>query len=288
MQSKILENKVGLLKERLQNRKKMREKIAKDDTILPLNRLEIRSNLKKTQIGRQKQSEITLFCLLDLWVLRKSWVSFVVVGRSELSVEATMASFQGTQQKCSACDKTVYLVDKLTADNRIFHKSCFRCHHCRGTPKIVKPERQMDNENAIKVSNMFEGTREKCKCCNKTAYPIERVTVNRTIYHKSCFKCIHGGCTISPSNYIAHEGKLYCKHHHIQLFREKGNYSQLETNDESLIYFIYNVWIKHISSLRARNLHRNFSTNCCISLLIGLAPNQKFNSFLVSGNKWEG
>ncbi|KAK8561325.1 hypothetical protein V6N12_048399 [Hibiscus sabdariffa] len=170
-----------------------------------------------------------------------------------------MATFQGTQQKCSACDKTVYLVDKLTADNRIFHKACFRCHHCRGTlklsnynsfegvlycrphydqlfkrtgtPKIVKPERQMDNENAAKVSNMFGGTREKCKCCDKTAYPIERVTVNGAIYHKSCFKCTHGGCTISPSNYIAHEGKLYCKHHHIQLFKEKGNYSQLETND---------------------------------------------------------
>ncbi|KAL4353390.1 hypothetical protein GQ457_06G002990 [Hibiscus cannabinus] len=100
-----------------------------------------------------------------------------------------------------------------------------------GTPKIVKPERQMDNESAAKVMNMFGGTKEKCKCCNKVAYPIERVTVNRTIYHKSCFKCTHGGCTISPSNYIAHEGKLYCKHHHIQLFRAKGNYSQLEASD---------------------------------------------------------
>lgn len=33
---------------------------------------------------------------------------------------------------------------------------------------------------------------------------------------------------ISPSNYIAHDGKLYCKHHHVQLIREKGNLSQLE------------------------------------------------------------
>ncbi|KAK8561328.1 hypothetical protein V6N12_048402 [Hibiscus sabdariffa] len=179
-----------------------------------------------------------------------------------------MATFQVTQQKCNACNKTVYLIDKLTADNRVFHKACFRCHHCKGTlklsnynsfegvlycrphfdqllkrtgsleksfegtPKIVKPERQKENENAAKVLNMFGGTREKCKCCNKTAYPIERVTVNGTIYHKSCFKCTHGGCTISPSNYIAHEGKLYCKHHHIQLFRVKGNYSQLETTDD--------------------------------------------------------
>jgi len=37
---------------------------------------------------------------------------------------------------------------------------------------------------------------------------------------------------ISPSNYIAHEGRLYCKHHHIQLIKEKGNLSQLEGEQE--------------------------------------------------------
>ncbi|KAK8938085.1 Pollen-specific protein SF3 [Platanthera guangdongensis] len=45
-------------------------------------------------------------------------------------------AFAGTTQKCMACDKTVYLVDKLTADNRIYHKTCFRCHHCRGSLKV--------------------------------------------------------------------------------------------------------------------------------------------------------
>ncbi|KAH9655639.1 LIM domain-containing protein WLIM1 [Citrus sinensis] len=176
-----------------------------------------------------------------------------------------MASpFGGTQQKCMACDKTVYLVDKLTADNRVYHKACFRCHHCKGTlklsnfnsfegvlycrphfdqlfkrtgsleksfegtPKIVKPEKL----NAQKVSNKFVGTRDKCVGCDRTVYPTEKVSVNGAAYHRSCFKCSHGGCTISPSNYIAHEGKLYCKHHHIQLFREKGNYSQLESDLE--------------------------------------------------------
>ncbi|CAH8354045.1 unnamed protein product [Eruca vesicaria subsp. sativa] len=80
---------------------------------------------------------------------------------------------------------------------------------------------------------MFGGTREKCVGCDKTVYPIEKVSVNGTLYHKSCFKCTHGGCTISPSNYIAHEGKLYCKHHHIQLIKEKGNLSQLEGGDNA-------------------------------------------------------
>ncbi|KAJ4701610.1 LIM domain-containing protein [Melia azedarach] len=183
-----------------------------------------------------------------------------------------MASFAGTTQKCMACEKTVYLVDKLTADNRVYHKACFRCHHCKGTlklgnynsfegvlycrphfdqlfkrtgsldksfegtPKIAKPEKPVDGEkpNVAKVSSMFGGTREKCVGCKNTVYPTEKVTVNGTPYHKSCFKCSHGGCVISPSNYIAHEGRLYCKHHHIQLIKEKGNLSQLEGEHEKI------------------------------------------------------
>lgn len=67
---------------------------------------------------------------------------------------------------------------------------------------------------------------------NDNTHTQQQVTVNGTPYHKSCFKCARGGCTISPSNYVAHEGKLYCKHHHVQLFKEKGNYSQLEVATE--------------------------------------------------------
>lgn len=45
-------------------------------------------------------------------------------------------AFAGTQQKCKACEKTVYLVEQLTADGVIYHKSCFRCNHCKGTLKV--------------------------------------------------------------------------------------------------------------------------------------------------------
>ncbi|KAL3651717.1 LIM domain-containing protein wlim1 [Castilleja foliolosa] len=199
-------------------------------------------------------------------------------------------AFAGTTQKCTACTGTVYLVDRLAANNRIYHKACFRCHHCNGTLKLgnfnsidgvlyCRPhfdqlfkrtgsldksfEDTKNNEtgkgrkrgksfihpiiscstrviaipnrkqNANKVSSKFGGTKDKCVGCNKTVYPIEKVSVNRAAYHKSCFKCSHGGCTISPSNYIAHEGTLYCKHHHIQLVKAKGNYSQLEIDSEN-------------------------------------------------------
>ncbi|PPE01255.1 hypothetical protein GOBAR_DD01749 [Gossypium barbadense] len=175
-------------------------------------------------------------------------------------------AFAGTTQKCMACDKTVYLVDKLTADNRVYHKACFRCHHCKGTlklgnynsfegvlycrphfdqlfkrtgsleksfegtPKIAKPEKPVDGELLKYQACLVE--QEINVLVVKTVYPTERVTVNGTPYHKSCFKCTHGGCVISPSNYIAHEGRLYCKHHHGQLIKEKGNLSQLEGDRE--------------------------------------------------------
>jgi cysteine and glycine-rich protein len=54
-----------------------------------------------------------------------------------------------------------------------------------------------------------------------------QVSVEEKAYHKSCFKCSHGGCAISPSNYAALEGILYCKHHFSQLFKEKGSYNHL-------------------------------------------------------------
>ncbi|KAK8647531.1 hypothetical protein V6N13_121266 [Hibiscus sabdariffa] len=172
-------------------------------------------------------------------------------------------SFLGTQQKCKACEKTVYPVELLSADGVPYHKSCFKCTHCKGTLKLgnyssmegvlyCKPHfeqlfKETGNFNKnfqspaksaekltpeltrspSKAASMFSGTQEKCATCGKTAYPLEKVMVEGQSYHKSCFKCSHGGCPISPSNYAALEGILYCKHHFSQLFKEKGSYNHL-------------------------------------------------------------
>ncbi|URE46022.1 LIM [Musa troglodytarum] len=192
-------------------------------------------------------------------------------------------NFTGTQQKCKACDKTVYLMDQLTADGVVFHKSCFKCNHCKGTltlstyssmegvlyckphfeqlfkesgnfnknfqsreaaksaekaPELVSSvfppslsdlfdSKSLILKSTSKAASMFSGTQEKCATCAKTAYPLEKVTVEGQAYHKSCFKCSHGGCSITPSNYAALEGILYCKHHFSQLFKEKGSYNHL-------------------------------------------------------------
>ncbi|KAH9702131.1 LIM domain-containing protein WLIM2b [Citrus sinensis] len=175
-------------------------------------------------------------------------------------------SFIGTQQKCKVCEKTVYPVEQLSADGVVYHKSCFKCSHCKGTLKLsnyssmegvlyCKPHfeqlfKESGNFNKnfqspekltpelvnlsynitrspSKAASMFSGTQEKCASCSKTVYPLEKVAVENQAYHKTCFKCSHGGCSISPSNYAALEGILYCKHHFSQLFKEKGSYNHL-------------------------------------------------------------
>lgn len=174
--------------------------------------------------------------------------------------------FSGTQQKCKVCTKTVYPMDQLSTDGAVFHRACFKCHHCKstlsfssyssfeGVPYCKAHFAQLFKETGSynksfqsqspaksatekltpeltrspsKAAGMFSGTQDKCATCGKTAYPLEKVTVEEKSYHKSCFKCSHGGCALSPSNYAALEGILYCKHHFSQLFKEKGSYNHL-------------------------------------------------------------
>lgn len=168
-------------------------------------------------------------------------------------------AFSGTQQKCKACDKTVHFVEGVTTDGTTYHKNCFRCSHCNGLLAISnyssaegvlyckvhyeqlfretgsyprrsqsfgKPPNEL-TKNPSKLSAFFSGTQEKCSKCKKTVYPLEKLTVEGEFYHKSCFRCAHGGCFLTPSTYAALDGYLYCKPHFSQLFKEKGSYSYL-------------------------------------------------------------
>lgn len=36
----------------------------------------------------------------------------------------------GGGEKCHVCAKTVYATEKISADEKVFHKSCLKCTHC--------------------------------------------------------------------------------------------------------------------------------------------------------------
>ncbi|GMI99036.1 PLIM2b [Hibiscus trionum] len=168
-------------------------------------------------------------------------------------------AFTGTLDRCKACDKTVYVVDLMTLEGVPYHKTCFKCTHCKGNLQMStyswmdgvlyckphfeqlfkesgnfsknfqsgKTERGEHNRTPSKLSSMFSGTQDKCAACEKTVYPLEKVTMEGECYHKTCFRCAHGGCPLTHSSYAALNGILYCKHHFAQLFMVKGNYNHV-------------------------------------------------------------
>ncbi|XP_022759539.1 LIM domain-containing protein PLIM2b isoform X1 [Durio zibethinus] len=172
-------------------------------------------------------------------------------------------SFTGTLDKCKACDKTVHVVDMLSLEGVPYHKTCFKCTHCKGNLVMstyssmdgvlyCKPHfEQLFKESGnfsknfqagkthlqslrskmtwtpSKLSSLFCGTQDKCAACEKIVYPLEKVNMEGECFHKSCFRCAHGGCPLTHSSYAALDGVLYCKHHFAQLFMEKGNYDHV-------------------------------------------------------------
>uniref|UniRef100_A0A8C9ZR37 LIM zinc-binding domain-containing protein n=1 Tax=Sander lucioperca TaxID=283035 RepID=A0A8C9ZR37_SANLU len=44
----------------------------------------------------------------------------------------TLTPSKTKSELCRMCRKRVYPMESLIADKQNFHKSCFRCEHCRG------------------------------------------------------------------------------------------------------------------------------------------------------------
>ena len=68
----------------------------------------------------------------------------------------------------------------------------------------------------------FGSAAPKCFVCTKSVYPQEKLTVDKHILHKWCFKCAHCQRTLTISNFAAVNQKLYCKTHYLELFRSSG------------------------------------------------------------------
>lgn len=55
------------------------------------------------------------------------------------SKAAERHSSLGVAPKCFFCDKSVYAMEKGEADGMVFHKTCFRCEHCKKVTKSKQP-----------------------------------------------------------------------------------------------------------------------------------------------------
>lgn len=120
-----------------------------------------------------------------------------------------MASFAGTTQKCKVCEKKVYWMEQLTADHRVYHKSCFRCHHCKGN---------------LKVQHLL--------------FIFCFLSFNEHFFSLLILLLL---CLMQLSNYCSFEGDVYCKPHFDQLFKITGYLDKSFEGEQ----FLYIFFLKH-------------------------------------------
>ncbi|MBA0776085.1 hypothetical protein Gotri_011139, partial [Gossypium trilobum] len=124
-------------------------------------------------------------------------------------------------QKCKACEKTVYPVELLSADGVPYHKSCFKCSHCKGTLK---------DETSVLILKLF---RENWYCPMYPTLILESIgSHDRSIllanYVGLCNEVSDPNLVacltyFQLGTYSSMEGVLYCKPRFEQLFKETGN-----------------------------------------------------------------
>jgi hypothetical protein len=83
-----------------------------------------------------------------------------------------------------------------------------------------------NSKKAALKSMANTGGSKKCVVCEKTVYYMEKLEVDKKLFHKQCFKCKECKKTLSAGSYASLEGQIFCKPHFKQLFRLKGNYDE--------------------------------------------------------------
>jgi len=75
------------------------------------------------------------------------------------------------------------------------------------------------NSSKITQNNLSPQSPSLCKICDQHVYQMERVMAEKSIYHKGCFRCYQCKVQLRMDNYSSHEGQVYCKAHHRQIFQ---------------------------------------------------------------------
>ncbi|KJE97398.1 LIMD2 protein [Capsaspora owczarzaki ATCC 30864] len=75
-----------------------------------------------------------------------------------------------------------------------------------------------------KIGGFKPQPRVACEICDKTVYPMEQISADGHIYHKTCFRCQECKKILSLGAYSAVAGQVFCKPHFTQIFKTKGNY----------------------------------------------------------------
>ncbi|KAF7669408.1 hypothetical protein LDENG_00203420 [Lucifuga dentata] len=79
-----------------------------------------------------------------------------------------------------------------------------------------------DSGKRVKITKFQPTYRETCSSCLMPVYPMEKITADKCIFHKSCFCCKMCRKKLSIYNYAPLHGEFYCIFHYQQLTKTNG------------------------------------------------------------------
>lgn len=94
--------------------------------------------------------------------------------------------------------------------------------HGDNKSKISQPNSIDKSSGRMRRSFSSQSSQEDatlCKVCEQHVYQMERMLAEKSVYHKRCFRCHQCKIQLRVDNYSSHEGRVYCKAHHRQIFQ---------------------------------------------------------------------
>jgi len=165
----------------------------------------------------------------------------------------------GTQDKCTGCNKTVYVAEKLVMQGQIWHGDCLKCVQCNmklnggNWGGFVPPDNKaycnrhyLQLVQAAGGATAFSGSAgttwtpkttgttsstpipkdDQCTGCGKRCYQAEKIKMEGQTWHPNCLRCVECNKQISGSNYggfVPPDNKPYCKNHYERLVQLAGS-----------------------------------------------------------------
>jgi gelsolin len=160
------------------------------------------------------------------------------------------ARLGGGGQKCHACDKTVYDLERVRSSTNVYHKECFKCLDCglllseniaKGVQgevfcdacytaemgKLPHERRDFGKAKADGVAqrsaklaqaaggaaSKLGGASKTCPTCQKAVYENEKLVAAGAWFHSNsdCFRCVDCKVPLLVSTYKGLDGVAYCE-----------------------------------------------------------------------------
>lgn len=135
------------------------------------------------------------------------------------SSEDSPATKSSSKLACNHCDKAIGLTWFKLPDGRIFHKECFKCHHCQkpiedgkySVANDLEYHTQCLSELTANSIRDDDSSKDICDKCHKSIKGSCFTLSNGNQYHPECFIC--AGCKkiFEQGTYVSHDNKEFHK-----------------------------------------------------------------------------